>query len=831
MLDYLLIKFLCSRLSFLKKWFCCGLILILPGVCSVQGQVKNYTIDARQVYKGKPVAITALGGSNPNGEKIAVNNFYITRGGVPVIPITSEMHYSRYPNQYWDESIKKMKAGGINMIATYVFWNIHEEKEGKFNWSGDRDLRKFIELCAKNKIMVIVRIGPFDHGEIRNGGIPDWILGKPLTIRTNDPLYLHYVELLYNEIGKQLKNLYYKDGGPIVAVQLENEMQHSASPWGLTYPGQPYDLTVADRDRGSAHEGVSVASKENAFAESGNDHMRALKVLALKAGMQVPLFTATGWGYAAIIPNETLPVTAAYAYPTWMAKKELSPFYLYKDMHQQPDYAPVRYKPLDYPVFAAELGSGIMTTYTRRPIVPPNSLDALINRCLGSGANGIGYYMYHGGSTPVAGHYFFNDEAYGYPKISYDFQAPIGEYGQIRPSFHRLKLLHYFINDFAAELALLRTVLPVNNADIKADNLNDLRYAIRTDGNSGFLFLNNFQDNDTTHDRVNIRISIQTDRGSVNIPEKNGITLKAEENLALPFNFNLNGSNLVYSTAQLLTRGKIEGGDYYVFFSTPGIQPEFSFSKANASIKNILNCAIHQAGGKTYINAASDSPASFIISGPKGIKTRVLVISKDLAMKCYQQELKDGQRLIFSDALVLNDGKESEMLNTGSNNYSFSVYPRIVATPKIDHGRIKETGSNILMSTFEVELPKVELKPEVLKTGTRKIQVSIPKSIPDGLNDIFLKLDYVGDTGMGFLNGELVSDEFYKGIPWEIGLKRFMGVGSNEMGFYFRPLMNDAPYLVDLPVPVQKLAGKAKQTLEINGVSYTPEYKSLITFK
>jgi beta-galactosidase len=341
-------------------------LLLVVGIGSAYAQTRNYTIDVSKVTSVQPVRLDKMGDFNPVKEKIEVNNYYITKGGVPIIPITGEMHFTRYPNQYWDESIKKMKAGGINMIATYVFWNIHEEKEGVFNWAGDRNLRKFIELCARNNISVIVRIGPFDHGEIRNGGLPDWLLGKPLTIRTNDSLYLHYVGILYDEIGKQLKGLYYKDGGPVVGVQLENEYQHSASPWGLTYPGQPYDLTVADRDLGSAHEGVSVASAKNAYAEAGNDHMRMLKVLAIKAGLETPIYTATGWGYAALIPHETLPVTAAYAYPTWIAKKEFSPFYLYKDLHHHPDYAPVRYQPMDYPAFAAELGSGIMSTYSRR---------------------------------------------------------------------------------------------------------------------------------------------------------------------------------------------------------------------------------------------------------------------------------------------------------------------------------------------------------------------------------------------------------------------------------------------------------------------------------
>ena len=344
-----------------------------------------------------------------------------------------------------------MKAGGINIVATYVFWSMHEEHEGEFTWQGERDLRHFIKLCAQYDMPAIVRIGPFGHGEVRNGALPDWLLGKPVSVRSNDPAYLVYVERLYDQIGRQLRGLMFKDGGPVVAIQLENEYQHSAAPWGLTYPGQPLDFTAADRDRAVTQEGVGVATGPNPYAELGNDHLRILKALAQKAGLIAPIYTVTGWGNAAVIPNETLPVTAGYAYPTWTPKKDISPFYLYTDLHKKPDYAPVRYVPTDYPYFCAELGSGIMSTYTRRPVVPANSMDALINRCLGSGANGIGYYMYHGGSTPKGD--FFNDEAYGYPKISYDFQAPIGEYGKVRPAFHRLKLLHYFLNSFSPELA------------------------------------------------------------------------------------------------------------------------------------------------------------------------------------------------------------------------------------------------------------------------------------------------------------------------------------------------------------------------------------------
>lgn len=150
----------------------------------------NADVPPMQIEYGK----LKLGGSNPEGDKISVNSYYISLNNKPWFPVMGEFHFTRYPNQYWDEAIKKMKAGGINVISTYVFWNIHEETEGKFRWDGNRNLRKFIDLCKENNIYVIVRLGPFDHGEIRNGGLPDWLMGKPVMIRSNDPGYLFYVK-------------------------------------------------------------------------------------------------------------------------------------------------------------------------------------------------------------------------------------------------------------------------------------------------------------------------------------------------------------------------------------------------------------------------------------------------------------------------------------------------------------------------------------------------------------------------------------------------------------------------------------------------------------
>ena len=201
-------------------------------------------IKAQKIYElsapAQPKVIKSghlrMGGVNPKGERIDVNNFYMSIGGKPVIPVMGEFHYSRYPAEQWEEEILKMKAGGVTVLPTYVFWSLHEEVEGQYRWDGQRNLRGFIELCKKHDMPVIIRIGPFCHGEIRSGGLPDWLFAKPLEVRSNDPEYLKIVKRLYTEIGRQLNGLYYKDGGPIIGCQIENEMQHSAGSVGHLLP-------------------------------------------------------------------------------------------------------------------------------------------------------------------------------------------------------------------------------------------------------------------------------------------------------------------------------------------------------------------------------------------------------------------------------------------------------------------------------------------------------------------------------------------------------------------------------------------------------------------
>lgn len=771
------------------------IICMMTGMLAMAQQVYELDMPVKEktIYSGH----LKLGGSNPSGERIEVNSYYMSVGGKPVIPVMGEFHYSRYPECQWEEEILKMKAGGVTVIPTYVFWSIHEEKEGVFNWEGNRNLRKFLSLCQKHNMWTVVRIGPFCHGEIRNGGLPDWLFAKPLEIRSNDANYLKYVKRLYEEIGRQLEGLYYKDGGTIIGTQIENEHQHSAAPWGITYPGEPKDMTSATYDANITMIGVSVQDKKITTADLGDLHMKTLKKMAEEAGIQTPLYTATGWGNAAVIGEEAIPVTAAYTYPFW-AKPGMSPFCMFKDIQKNPDYAPVRYDTEKYPSFCAEMGVGIQMIYTRRPIVTAKAAEALMVRTLGSGANGIGYYMYHGGSTPKMGPTaFFSDEPMGMPKISYDFQAPLGEFGLEHGSYRALRLLHLFLNDFSSQLAPMEMVLPKGYERMTPDNRETLRYAARVKGKSGFVFMVNFQDHDTARvDQKDLCLRLKFANETLRIPSQGTFTLPKDESLILPFNFQMEDALLKYATAQLLLKLDDKGTDHYFFFVPEGIHPEFVFDKTTVAGKH---CYTPEAGLKS----------TFTVKTSGGKRFKVTTLTREQALNACKV---DGKLLITS-SMVLPEAGRVRLLNMGDPVFRYVEYP----SAKGFKEQMEEVSSVQSEYTFR-------------KVGSRRLAVRFSGKEYPQVNDYFLRLDYTGDVAMAFLKGELVLDHFYYGAPWQISLKRFQQeLTDEELSFYIRPLRKNAPFLSDLPGEAVPDFSKGS-VVRIDSVQVVPQYVTTLSW-
>mgnify|MGYP002070758978 CR=1 FL=1 len=759
---------------------------------------KTYELTAPAVWQPIHSEHLQMGGTSPDGGVIDVNNFYITRDGKPVIPVMGEFHYSRYPAEQWEQEILKMKAGGVNVIPSYVFWSLHEPEEGKFRWDGNLDLRHFIELCKKHDMDVIVRIGPFGHGEIRNGGLPDWLFAKNLDVRCNDPKYLDYTKKLYNEIARQLEGLYYKDGGPIIACQLENEHQHSAAPWAVNYNGEEVlDFTASSYDKGITKLGVSVQENTIDKADLGTKHMETLLGMAQEAGIITPIYTTTGWGNAAVIPGKAIPVTAGYTYPTWFPDQRKSDFTMMKNLWSSPDYSPVRYNPLDYPSASAEMGAGIQMVYDKRPICTPEAAEALMLRCLAGGSNLIGYYMYHGGTTPRMNNgkgESYSDQPMGLPKMSYDFQAPLGEMGLEAPSFRPLRVIHNFLADFQDVLAPMQPVMPENVKTMTPENRDDLRYAVRMNPEGeGFLFLVNTQDHDLNrHDMTDLKIKLNLPGETLIFGGENGFVLPKNTSAVYPFNFDMEGVKIKWASAQPLMKIDDNGIPHYFFTVHNGVKPEFVF--ANGKTKTVI------PGYKS----------TFTMNGKKG-KVKVTVLPYTDALNA----VKVDGKLLITPATVIAEGNKVKMLSLDNPNFEYIVYPS-------KQGFKKQTITvDSVSPKFTID-KSIPWRMEVCFTEDAKAQNQV--------NEYFLSVPYTGSVAMAFMDGAMILDHFWQGQPWKIALNRYADkmTKGEPMGFYFRPLRKEAKFLPD--IPADRIPDFSEgPVLEISDPVILPEYITTIT--
>ena len=153
-----------------------------------------------------------------------IKNGHFYRNGKITPVLSGEMHYARIPHQYWRHRLQMMKGMGLNTVATYVFWNLHEPEPGKWDFTGDKNLAEFIKTAGEEGMMVILRPGPYVCAEWEFGGYPWWLQNvKGMEIRRDNPEFLKYTKAYIDRLYKEVGSLQCTKGGPIVMVQCENE--------------------------------------------------------------------------------------------------------------------------------------------------------------------------------------------------------------------------------------------------------------------------------------------------------------------------------------------------------------------------------------------------------------------------------------------------------------------------------------------------------------------------------------------------------------------------------------------------------------------------------
>lgn len=528
------------------------------------------------------------------------NNVYLTKGGKPFIPVAGEFHFSRCDKRFWKEELLKMKAGGINTVATYVFWLMHEEEKGAYNFAGNRDLNAFVRVCQECGMPVILRIGPWCHGEMRHGGFPRYVQ-KMKGKRTNNPTYLAAVKKLYARYREEVKE--FLDGETVIAVQLENEF-------------------------------------------GGNvEHLFTLKQLAREAGFVVPYFTVTAWP-----PKDTryefLPLRGGYPEAPWTwHKRPLAPrnrFAVSGEINMEEIGADViekqRYAErtgYDYPFATCETGPGNQVTAHRRPIISKEDAYGIAFAHVASGCNMLGYYMFHGGSNPEGGLYQESRLTLypnNYQIIDYDFQAPLSRYGYSRDSFRLLKNLNYFLNSFGEEFARMQPFCNPLKKDVY--DVDTPKCSVRmNEAGAGFFFISSYERGLKTKAFSALSVTLDTPQGTVKLPT---LDVKAGSMFFYPFQMEIGGRRFDYITAKPICKTVAADKETWYLEEIDGVAAELS---EKGQVSRLINQKWKQADKEYAIVLLSAAEAArFYMVGGRVFYTEATVIGGDSPVRICKQE-------------------------------------------------------------------------------------------------------------------------------------------------------------------------------------------------
>lgn len=819
-------------------------MLITCGIQPIRAELLR--IQVGPVSKPQPIQYQLGTTTNTRGDRITVDNLSLFLNGRRWFPVMGEFHYARYPSNEWRTELLKMKAGGIDIVATYVFWIHHEEIEGQWDWSGSRDLRSFVKLCGELGLKTMVRCGPWCHGEVRNGGFPDWLLRKGWRLRSDDTNYLAKVRILYAQIAQQLDGLLWKDGGPVIGIQLENE-----------YRG-------------------------------GGGHLLTLKRIAREVGLDVPLYTRTGWPALArpVPPGEIFPMYGVYAEGFW--DRELTPMpgrywagFHFSKLKTDDNIAnemlgrrqTVEEPEADlYPFLTCEIGGGMMNSYHRRIRIDPEDIEAITLVKLGSGSSLLGYYMYHGGVNPEGKlttlmESQMNGEWNDLPVKNYDFQAPLGQYGQVRPHYHLLRRLHLFLHDWGELLAGMPSWLPEVRPTGRTDT-NTLRWAVRSDGNAGFIFVNNHQRLEHLPAKSNIQFLIQLPHAQLAIPDR-PVDVPAGARFFWPFRMPLApNTRLIWATAQPIC--KSEGKTTTIFFrAVDGIQPRFAIELDRKQVRVTPNAAYIEPGSnpfQTIVAVTNPGPWTTFEIRPRTSETiRIVVLTDTQSLRLWKLAINDTPVVIYSPAELWIDAGQIHLRSTNLQDLVLGIQPPItLRAPGMPLRRARllchpaphtqtvfdwwvfdyrDFPTPDLKCSIEPvkppgETPEVKLGPisrpvatqpqdaDFHAAGIWRIKCSRP-GLTAPVTDLILAIEYIADVARVLHNGSLIMDDFYNGTPLELALGRHAEPQHNtQFDLQLLPLRNDAPIFID-PRTKPRSGPNLSQICELKSVRLIPVYSVL----
>jgi len=466
-------------------------------------------------------------------EIIRYDSNCFTINGVDTFLFSLECPYTRCPRELWRDRFLKARRAGFNTIDTYVFWNYHERQEGSFDFT---ELEEFLQLAKESGLWVIVRPGPYVDAEFERGGFPYWIIARRFPVRSMHPESLKTSKHWYDHVLPIVRRNQITQGGPILMMQIENEL----------------DFTN--------------------FSEiEQREYIRFLARTAWDAGIEVPLIT----NVTTMVRDRTDPDMARIMdtcdfYPRWsfLVDRELQslgPGATLEEKVAQSDRAVLasirkqRKEEPDCPLAIAELGTGYYSKFGGKLSedeegVEPAQLNAFTKTVIEQGATFFNYYLGCGGTN-------FDWAAKGVT-TTYDFAAPIREWGGLWDKYYEVRGVGAFLRMFGKMLTRSRVLEKACHSTSA-----DMTVSERVSGQSGFVFV---RANTEAQHHFKLTFRDPAASGNFTVPREGELILGPRAMKILPVQIPIAGGHLRYSTAELLAQGTSHDRSFLVIYDEPG---------------------------------------------------------------------------------------------------------------------------------------------------------------------------------------------------------------------------------------------------------------------
>jgi beta-galactosidase len=467
---------------------------------------------------------------------------------------------------------------------------------------------------------------------------------------------------------------------------------------------------------------------------------------------------------------------------------------------------------------------------------------------LGSGVNLLGYYMFHGGRNPVGRSTLEESTATGGHNdtnaINYDFQAPLGPDGQQRPVLARLRPYHLFLHDFGDRLAPMTVRKPALTPASPAD-LATPRLSVRSDGERGFLFVNNHVRQYPMPALRDVRFAVALPGQAIEFPRQ-PVTIADGSYFVWPINFDLDGTTLNYATAQPVARLDAGAdGVLYVFSATEGIPVELAFDAAAAPFVKAAGARAVRDGGRLVFDRVEPGTGAVLrIERPGARAVSVMLLTQQQVRELSIGELGGMRRMVLSAQQAYFENGALQLRSAGDSHFRAAVYPPLAT------GALRPAARDGLFQVFEAQQAPRQLearltplraagkapaiasgghskgalqpKPESWRTAAAW-SVQLPAGQLEGLDDALVRIDFVGDAGRLLAGTRMLDDWYYSGYGWEIGMKQLGDFAKEPLTVSVLPLRADAP--IYLPKEARPDFGGQAQVAQLRKVSVTPVYK------